>query len=47
MYWDLNPAKTQCGTQIHMAVTHTQPELCLGLEPTWLGLSSIQLLSRV
>ena len=34
--WDSNP----CGYW-------TQPKPCLGLEPTWLGLSSVQLLSRV
>ena len=29
--WDSDPAKILLGTQ-------TQPKLCLGLEPTWLGL---------
>ena len=29
--WDSNPAKSLLGTQ-------TQPKLCLGLAPTWLGL---------
>ena len=32
MCWDLNPAKTQFGTQIHVAGTQTQLEPCLGLE---------------
>ena len=34
--WDSNPAKTQSGTQTHVAGTQAQPKLCLRLEPIWL-----------
>ena len=42
MYRDSNPAKTQFGTQTHVAGTRTQPKPCLELEPTRLGLEPSQ-----
>ena len=40
--WDSNLAKTQFGTQTHVAGTQTWPKPCLGLKPTWLGLKPSQ-----
>ena len=42
MCWDLNPAKSQFRTYIHMVGTQTQSKPFLGLASTWLGLKPSQ-----